>query len=399
MTRSAKEVHEAGGTPGDFRKTRGGARLGFCSVLVVAWFLATASINGQGDIPDGLSCPTCSIRIVARVQVGSESEAGILPGTPADVDVDSHGRYLVLVPREPLMAFDEQGNFVSEVGGFGDGPGEYRHPLLVTTGRDYIAVFEDSRAIVFDSDFQALRTVWFDHRRISEAAFFGGTGQVLVNGLLGDATSVRLPFSIVDLSSTPVTVVREFGPDLEDRTTRAGHYRLRHVLDAPNDDTIWVAERLRYHVSKWNTVGERLDSLRRAPGWFHGFSSGLPGGPKTAPEPTIVGISSDSVGRLWIFLRVAAPRWRETWAKWITKNGPLRDGEYPADVLPRIWELTATRVEILDPTTRRVVHSETLDGFVIGTLSDARVAIYTEAAPDYAPTLEILTLALSEEDD
>lgn len=366
---------------------------------VLSSALAAPAAAGQELIPEEPTCATCSIVVERLARLGAGPGSAPLPGGVFAASMDARGRYWIVLSEEPIMVFDEGGGFVSTVGRMGGGPGELRHPSRIAMGQSEAIVFDDVRATatVFDLDFEHVRTVSFMRRRLWGVAVFDGPDSVLANGLFALPGEVRLPFTVVDLTSNPAAVIRSFGPDLEDRSSRVGLYRLQHVLAVPERGTFWCAETQRYHLSRWSSEGELLDSLMRQPEWFSGFSNGTLGGPEMAPHPSIAAIAQDSAGRLWVFLRVARPGWRETWAQWVAEHGPLpRNGEVSGDALPRPWDLITTMVEVLDPRTRRVVHRQTLDAFVINVLTGPRVFAYTEPEPEFEPVVDVLSLRLDE---
>lgn len=354
-----------------------------------------AAAIAQDVIPDEETCSACSIVTEQVIRIGEVDGPGALPGGPINASVDPEGRYWLFFPEEPIMVFDAGGQFIGLVGRSGDGPGEFLNPYVAAMSDDVAIVLESRpRATVLDFDFRHVRTVALSYRRIWDAPAFG-PGSVLVNGLFGSPDQVRRPFNVVDVSGSSAAVTRSFGPDLEDRSSRIGLYRLRHVFDTPRGNTIWVTEQRRYHVSKWSSEGELLDSLVRQPEWFPGFpgfSKGSMGGPDTPPSPLVVGVTSDSSGRLWVFSRIAGPRWREAWAESIARYGRSTGRAVSPDVLPQPWDLTTTVVEVLDPQARRVVYRQTLDAYVIRVLPGPRVVTYLE--PDLIPTVDVLTLRL-----
>jgi hypothetical protein len=369
-------------------------------LVLIPLVLGSATTHAQQVIRDELSCLRCEIVVESIARIGDGPGSVPLPGSVAAVDVDARGRYWVVVDQEPIMVFDAAGEFVATVGEMGDGPGELRFPSHVAMAEDAAIIFDGApRAVIFDLDFNHVRTVALTVRRLWEVAAVDGGGQVLVNGLSQPAGEVRLPFTVLDVTRSPAAIVHSFGPDLEDRSSRVGLYRLRHVLAAGADNTFWAAELQRYHLSRWRSDGERIDSLVRQPEWFSGVSRAMPlGGPETEPDPAIAAIAQDSAGLLWVFIRVTRPGWRDTWAEWISQHGPLPAGsaELSGDEVPPPWDQMTTTVEVLDPRARRVVHRQTLDALVVNALPGPRLVTYSESAPAFDPVLEVIALRLDE---
>jgi predicted membrane-bound mannosyltransferase len=76
---------------------------------------------------------------------------------PRDVAVDARGRiWLTDTGHDRVVVYDASGTFLFEVGGEGDGPGEFNEPVGIaiddTAGAVYVADMENARIVVLDLD-------------------------------------------------------------------------------------------------------------------------------------------------------------------------------------------------------------------------------------------------------
>lgn len=81
-----------------------------------------------------------------------------------DVNVDSKGNIYVLDRQQhKALIFDKQGNYIKEIGGKGQGPGEFNTPTrIVIDGEDQINVLENRRLHLFDNKADFIKSINFN---------------------------------------------------------------------------------------------------------------------------------------------------------------------------------------------------------------------------------------------
>jgi hypothetical protein len=91
------------------------------------------------------------------------------------------------------------------------------------------------------------------------------------------------------------------------------------------------------------------------------------GTPNSPPPPAITDVAEDSTGLVWVFVRVAAPTWREAW--------PAVGGEFDYRQMS-LDKMFRTMVEVIDPGRQSVVTRTVLNQWVVSALPGSRVASY-----------------------
>jgi hypothetical protein len=129
------------------------------SVLLALSGLLPSVIQAQ-QVPDALSCRTCAISVQEVARFGSAAEPA--PHTPRDVLYHA-GHYWILTD-EQVLVFDARGARLGTIGRRGQGPGEFRDPvLLLPAAGDSVAVIDQGagRVAVISKDRKPGRTISF----------------------------------------------------------------------------------------------------------------------------------------------------------------------------------------------------------------------------------------------
>jgi hypothetical protein len=359
--------------------------------IVAAMILTGGGVTAQHVVPDGATCPRCSIETRIIASFGEAAGVAALPGTPSHVGVDAKGRYWVVFRRYPVMVFDSDGRFLRSVGTMGEGPGEFVRPWRAAAAGDYMVISEQrGRVTVFDLDFEYVRSFQLS-LQIRDIALLGWPDHLLVNAGHPSPDGIRFPLHLVDLTEAPPVVSLSFGPDPQGELR---DYPQRLRLGFPDGPTVWSADRLRYRINKWNTAGQLLTTFVRQPSWFPGLSTGGPGRADTPPDPEIAGVTTDTTEQVWVFARVPRRNWRQVWVDFAKRFGAIPSGarEVPVGVTPRPWDLLSTVIEVIDPIQGRVIVRDEIDQYVLSVLPGAHAVIYTEPEPGFSPTLEVRAL-------
>jgi hypothetical protein len=210
------------------------------------------------------ACPLCEIRLTTIGQFGSRHDTILLRGLPVVV-IDSRGRFYAAVPGasdHELIAFDSTGSVLGAIGGYGEGPGEFRviWDLLVGRG-DSLYVLHDNRVSVFGPLGELARSVSFDPPIASGASFVGirdGRFLLTEDYRPGGADSLGLPLHEYDEQGA---YVRAFGPRglMGDYSWKHGMGFGKRRATLVRDGAVWLKDDPGYWLEK---VGERGETLR-----------------------------------------------------------------------------------------------------------------------------------------
>jgi hypothetical protein len=321
-------------------------------LLVASLFGLTRTMGAQRrlEITNNPSCESCMIRERLLATLGK-------PGDPAFASVvsiatvDHRGRYYLDEPRERgwILTYDPNGTFTSRMGKPGDGPGELSLVTALAVGRaDTLHVF-GARHSVYSPGGRFVRVdEAFNGARVN-SAFVLPNGSIVAQAMVGSRDLVGFPFHVLRPDGT---IARSFGasPTEPYRASWAADNRLIALAGA---DSFWSSDVNQYHLELWGIDGVLRSSLARQVPWFRPWdvSRELPNARTTLPLPRVRSIALDSLGRLWVAIQVPDHNWKPT-------AGPSEDFEAPA-ISPNEWErLTDTIIEIVEPATGRLIHSQ-----------------------------------------
>jgi hypothetical protein len=358
--------------------------------LIGVCFLPVATLPAQlaapSIIPDAVACVTCRISVSTVVTLGSDDGAGAIHSTPLDVSVDGRNRYWVvpIADQSALpIVFDAQGGVIRTIGRRGKGPGEFSRVVDAIPLPGDSALLLDSetrRATIVGPDLEPVRFI-----QIPEPLQFNvvrrwpaevvGMSHYAGGGRGGPVLHV-MAFDV-----EPPRVIRSFGPAWTIRDITTMEKTVARVFPATEGVLSIVPQR--YRVERWSYEGQLLKSLERRPEWFS-VESVSAGTRDTPPSPRFTAVAEDTSGRLWSFLSVAAPTWREGWPK---DRGETRVVAFSMEKMYR------TVIEVLDPKENRVIARLQLNDWIIAVLPDNRAVVYTVNADGF-PRLRIVRYAL-----
>lgn len=344
-------------------------------------------------VPDRLACPECEISVRVVVEMGVREGPGSLAGMPRRVREDGRGRYWILSPGEPPMVFGSGGGYLATIGRRGEGPGEFLQPAdAIPLPGDSMLVVDNAlaRATVIGPDLSASRSIRLPGEMIVQGSVVSWPEEIVVNGIFRDTARVGWPLHVLSFAGGTARVARSFGANRGELRPGPPDPLVR-ALSSASRGTVWSGEKLRYRLMEWGPTEGLVRMLERSPVWFSGQSSGerLLGTPSTPPPPAVLYTEMDDSGRLWVFVRVAAPTWQIGWPRSV----PAEAMEVSVGDI-RIDRLFETRIEVIDPAAARVVARYELAPYVVGALRGGRAAFYTPAA-DGTPRISVVQLVLS----
>ena len=310
--------------------------LGFSSSMATAQELADAVVLEPCRRP-------CGLTLVPEREYGADSGEGMIEAEVAVGRLDASGRaYVIAAWSTPhVWVFDADGVFLSRIGRFGSGPGEFRDiGSIVVTEDGVFSVLDRGRGAImtFDWTGELLREVRTENWLPLGIETLPLEGSLVLHGAeIQTPAQVGYPIHVVDLENG--TIRESFG-------SRTGEYELgtrlgaRTIARGPGR-SVWMApERGSYRIELWesNTL---VRVLRRDVEWFPPDQMGGHGW-EEKPGPVVAHIASDD-SLLWVFASTADERWAEA--------GANRDSDLFRD----------SRIEVIDWRRGRVLASERFD--------------------------------------
>ncbi len=361
-------------------------------VAIVPWrSLASAQVV---SIPNEPTCSRCTITTEVIATVGTADGPGALGAVPG-IEGDANGRYWVFNGPEAPLVFASTGQFLTRVGRTGSGPGEFRMPYTVwSLPGDSVAVIEGGgRVSVFDPALKFVRNFMIPILDPLGTLILDWPKRIVVNGQIRTSDRLGWPFHALDVSGQVTRITRSFGPgDGKVLPGSQGRLAMRHQLARASSGAYWSAAAYTYTVSRWDSNDELVTTFERRPVWFAQPSDGLPGGPEKPASPRLLGAREAPDGLLWIYVLVPAPTYARAWRQ---VAADLKRGvtEIPASKIDYEF-LYNTRVEVIDPNSRRVVTSTLLDGPVRAVMPNGLIAI-PNTTPDGWIQIRIVRLRLT----
>lgn len=336
--------------------------------------LLALRVPAQGAQPivvrDAASCAACTVVVRRVARLGTDDGPGLISSNVLGITVDSQGRYWVLSGNEPPLVFDSTGKFRAIVGRRGQGPGEFMRPIdALAIAGDSVLIVDGAlaRATVVGPDLVPSRTLRLVEP-LRPLMLLHWPNDIIANGTVGLPNVIGWPLHRVSFATNEAALRASFGPDSGEVRPQDGP-QLQQVLAPSPNGGFWSADVLRYRATLWSEAGDKLLTLERRPAWFSGMSRFWIGNPSTPPPPAISAIAEDESGALWVFVRLAAPTWREGWPK-----GVGRDVAVSSLSFERMFQTT---IEVIDRRAQRVVTRTTVPYWVIATLPSMRAAVYS----------------------
>jgi hypothetical protein len=287
------------------------------------------------------------------------------------------------------MVFDRDGRFLRAVGRIGEGPEEFRGAISGMAVGDSIVVFDpmNLRATVIGPDFRVVRMLRMPFP-IRNAVPTNWPREVIASAGVRSREALGWPLHRLSFESGDVVAEAHFGPGDGTRNLDVPPGMITFILSTARGGGAWAADAAEYILTRWTARGQQTAALSRKPSWFPNSTAGLFARPVRPPPSRLGGILEDAdSGFVWVLGQVAAPDWKEAW--------PAGAGS-ASEVSVRsvaIEKLHDTRIELLDPRSRRVVAEGFLDGPVLNTLPDNRVAMYV-VDDDGFPFIRIVALRI-----
>lgn len=219
---------------------------------------------------------------------------------------------------------------------------------------------------------------------------FGGIvdvrGRRYVSGLSRTQDRIGYPLHEVDSAGS---IVRSFGSE-HAVGPRSETWALRTALaETATGDGFWLLYQQKFIAERYDALGELQQRIVRIAPWFDATTPYSSGDPTTPPSPVVLDIQENSAGQLIVLTRVADSSWSHGFAR----SAPIFN-EAPFDVqdYDRAFD---TIIEVIDPGTRHVIHTERIDRYFFGFLQGGYILRYS-TTPESEPRLEIWSFSFAE---
>jgi hypothetical protein len=342
-------------------------------------------------IPDAVTCAACSIAITTVATLGQLDGPGSFTMPPSNVRMDSRGRFWVIGGHDDAAGpavFGPDGRFIAAVGRKGQGPGEFERAedAVILPGDSVLVLDGNRRGTIVGPDLVPRRYIPIPST-LSHSIALSWPGPVVgfshsVSRTPGGPTLHTITFPSTD---EPASLTRSFGPEWSRSDPRTMETVIQYPAAGRNG--IWSAWARRYRIDHWTrdfTLDRRLE---RVPRWFAEESRGI-GSRDRAPDPVLNAVVEDEAGRLWTFVAVAAPSWKDAWPKRPEGGGgEVRMADFAFEKMYR------TTIEVIDPVAGEVLARTELDQLVSSALPGPHAVVYTADA-DGIVKLRVVRLTL-----
>lgn len=328
-----------------------------------------------------------TIQSARTVTIGSADGPDLLEYHPVTVAIDSRGRFYLTtaLALHEVKVFDGSGRFLRVIGREGEGPGEFRRiSALVITPGDSLYVLDNgnSRLTAFSPAHGMVRTAPLPFGVDYPKVHYLPNDLLLVNANVRTPELLGLPLHIVAPDGEHV---RSFGST--DRAFRPDFPQfLRRWTALSRDGTVWSAYPKQYVLERWTRSGRLVERLTVEAEWFEPYLEFRYPTPDQPAFPNVQSIYEDAAGLIWCALVVPDEDWAEGLGEPRVSEG---QPYYEVEDLAAVYD---TRLDVIDPRTRRVLASHLLDGYPIQFLADGKMITYRE--PRGVPLVDVWSLRI-----
>jgi hypothetical protein len=332
-----------------------------------------AQAPAVSHIPDSAACATCALQMRTLVTLGAASGAGELTRSPNGIAIDPQGRYWVLAGGPPRI-YSPGGRFLQTLGQRGSGPGQFEDPYAAAVlPGDSMLVLDPvlGRAAVVSPKLRVSREIdapW----PVTRVAVLKWPTAVVLSGDILTPDQIGWPLHVASFAGSRAIIRHSFGPD-SGKLLVGGRTAIAQLITA-NGGRLWAADFSHYRITQWTTEGAWLQSLIREAPWFPPSNVASLGGPNVAPAPAITGLELDSLGLIWVAAKVPGSHWAAAWPS-------LPSGIVDVPVRNIHLDLLyGSAIEVIDPTSARVLTRRRMDEWVVAILPGHRAAVYSTDA-------------------
>lgn len=333
------------------------------------WCLLALALIGTGTVAQVAAAQDCPCVLTGRTvaEIGDGQVSLTYPIAVATVG----SRYFVVPVVEPsaILVFGEDGEGLGRVGRAGRGPGEFRSIAAIAPGQgDSLWVLDvgNMRLSVIDRNLRIARSERLPFIA-GRMGILADAGVVLMRPIPKGGAATRIHVFDQGLSEVSSFHVSEpYGEEsLPGSLGREMHVRAT--------GKVAVAHRREWVVEIWDSSGV-LEGRLELPGAWPDVDAGdkaREGAPAPTEEVRAVGL--DESHRIWLYIRVPDPRWRDALGEVRGIFGVQRGT--PLGALSGRWD---TVVQVVDPDSGNMLAEQRFEWDVAQALGANRVAVYTE---------------------
>lgn len=354
-------------------------RLASWIALIVIAQLAPLRSRAQASteviVPDRITCARCTIQRTTLARLGSAQLEGEISEMPLVVRYSPRGEYWVLSDLMPPRVYSASGTYLRTIGRKGRGPGEYQAPadVLWLPGDSTLVIDGLSRrGTILAPDGRVARAVQLSTVLHNSIVIHWPT-RVLSFAQIRSASGAVDPLHISSLAGDRAAITASFSATGAVERATASSRSWTYLARAPNG-RFYSAPVSQPRVHEWTEPGRQGRTFVRSAVGFSETASSPIGTPDRPPPNSIAAIDVDDAGNLWLFIRVAAPTWRNGWADVpkTAREAPIRQFDMAS--------LVNTRVEVIDLARGEVLARAELPGYLITVLRGGRVAVMGHSA-------------------
>ena len=274
---------------------------------------STLSAQEVIDWADFELCNDCEFEMTELVRLGDADGPGIIESDIMQAAWDEELGYLLYpLGGTGIKIFDHDGTFMREIGGEGDGPGEFRsiNDVDVIDGRIVVLDGTKGAVVVLSTagDYIAQHSY-----RFPEGGPFTPVGQdrIVVIATNWRARVIEHPLHLMDLSTGAVTLdfgAANAGEEVTGLQRNFDNRVVGSVLSRPG--TVWWGWNASPAVQEWSVEGEFLRDFDGDLPWFPEIYEN-PDRSRDPPETLLTGLAVDADDNLWMTVMTGDPEWDE----------------------------------------------------------------------------------------
>lgn len=333
------------------RMSRSGPVVGTCSVVVAVVLSAGCDVGGESQsglfdqvapaflMVDDVTCETCMELTNLRI-LGDTAGPGSLFTPFWFVAPDKTGNFWVS-QRGVVKVFDPAGDYIGEVGRYGQGPFEFgtlpRPVYADSRGRMHILDTRNRRITIVNPDLTLASEFSLGHG-LYDIAGLPGSDRYLMNSWIESPERIGFPLHVLEGDS----IVISFGLT-QRNAAREAPLASRKVIAVDESHRVVAASPNRYSVDVWLLDGTHVGTVEGPP--LNPQSTD-----RSGLESQIMDVKLDANDRLWLVIR----RPRPDWSDFMTVDASGRSVMRPGVSISAL-DLYTHRIEVVDLGTGSVI--------------------------------------------
>jgi hypothetical protein len=245
----------------------------------------------------------------------------------------------------------------------------------------WVADFDLRRVSVFDRDGGIGRSFQFSDLDLRAFVLDAGK-KVMAGGVIATPEKFGQPLHEYSVDGRRI---RSFGGRNETISDQAYLTHTRNIALDRNGG-FWSARVNEYEIEHYDSEGTLISRHRRVVDWFSAWDA-VAASTTNTPRPAVARIRTDSLGRLWVFIRIPS--------RPPTASGNAPNGERALN-LAQYNRAFDTLIEVLDPRSLTVIARRTLNGPMYCSAAKRGVCARIVEQPDGSESLAVIRLSLIE---